>query len=115
MVMTTMSAYINFDGRAREGSAPEWGNRRALVLSGPDRSLLQHWWDGLAAGATIDQPLTVAPWGDLNGSLVERFGIRWIVNMGASDQAPPPRVFDQETTQMWFSTVCTTPWRTTSV
>lgn len=53
----------------------------AVSLSGDDEAVLRGWWEGLSAGATIQQPLEVAPWGDAFGMLQDRFGIDWMVNI----------------------------------
>lgn len=44
---------------------------------------LTGWWEGLAEGATILQPLADAPWGGKFGMLVDRFGVRWMFNITA--------------------------------
>ncbi|MCA5924264.1 VOC family protein [Curtobacterium oceanosedimentum] len=57
----------------------------SLSLSGDDPEVLTRWWNGLAEGATIIEPLTVAPWGDTFGMLTDRHGVSWMVNIsGAS-------------------------------
>ncbi|GGF37155.1 VOC family protein [Marmoricola endophyticus] len=55
-----------------------------VALSGTDLERLRGWWDGLSAGATIQMPLEKAPWGDWFGSLDDRFGINWLVNITGS-------------------------------
>ncbi len=54
-----------------------------LSLSGDDEAALQGYWDKLSAGAEITQPLVKAQWGDMFGMLTDRFGIGWMVNIGA--------------------------------
>ena len=63
----------------REGSAI------SLSLSGgpDDEATLRGYWDGLAAGATVSVPLDTAPWGDTFGMLTDRFGVGWMVSIGA--------------------------------
>ncbi|MDO9484697.1 MAG: VOC family protein [Actinomycetota bacterium] len=63
-----------------EGST---GSAFSVSLSGPDEQTLRGYWDGLVVGATIEQPLLTAPWGDTFGSLVDQFGINWMVNIVA--------------------------------
>lgn len=48
-----------------------------------DGARLTGWWDGLAEGATILEPLADAPWGGKFGMLVDRFGVRWMFNITA--------------------------------
>ncbi|GAA2174847.1 VOC family protein [Agrococcus versicolor] len=52
-----------------------------VSLSGDEELLLRSWWEGLAEGATILEDLQQAPWGDLFGMLVDRFGVQWLVNV----------------------------------
>ena len=60
------------------------GSAYSVSLSGPDEAVLRGYWDGLAVGATIEQPLTTAPWGDTFGMLKDQYGISWMVNILAS-------------------------------
>ncbi|MFC5788654.1 VOC family protein [Agromyces tardus] len=53
----------------------------SVSLSGDDDATLRGYWDKLADGGTITQPLEVAPWGDAFGMLVDRFGVSWLVNI----------------------------------
>lgn len=55
-----------------------------VALSGDDEALLTGWWEGLSVGATIQMPLEKAPWGDWFGSLDDRFGINWLINISGS-------------------------------
>lgn len=59
------------------------GTNVQLSLSGTDEAELRGYWDGLAEGATISQPLEKAPWGDIFGMLVDKFDINWLVNITA--------------------------------
>lgn len=75
--MTLMGSDAPMHIEGAEGSA------YSVSLSGPDEATLRGYWDGLAVGATIEQPLTTAPWGDTFGMLVDQFGINWMVNIVA--------------------------------
>ena len=57
-----------------------------MSLSGPneDDATLRGYWEKLADGGTIVQPLEVAPWGDAFGMLVDRFGVTWLVNIAGA-------------------------------
>lgn len=57
------------------------GSSISLSLSGDDEAALTRYWDGLADGARIIEPLTKAPWGDTFGMLTDRFGTTWLVNI----------------------------------
>ena len=52
-------------------------------MSGDDEAELTGYWEKLAEGATIVEPLTQAPWGDHFGMLTDRFGVGWMVNISA--------------------------------
>lgn len=52
-----------------------------VALSGDDDAQLRAWWAALSEGATIGQPLEIAPWGDAFGMLVDKFGVSWMVNI----------------------------------
>ena len=58
-----------------------------ISLSGDDADTLRAWFDGLAAGGTINVPLDKAPWGDWFGDLTDRFGVGWMVNIAGSATA----------------------------
>lgn len=63
----------------------EGGRVTVSLFGGPgDAELLRGRFAGLAEGGTVQEPLTRAPWGDEFGMLVDRFGIRWMVNIGSS-------------------------------
>lgn len=55
-----------------------------ISLSGDDEAELTGYWNKLAEGAEIRLPLEKAPWGDSFGMLTDRFGIPWMVNIGAT-------------------------------
>jgi PhnB protein len=60
------------------------GNNISISLSGEDEADLRRWWDGLAAGGSVQMPLEKAPWGDTFGQLTDRFGILWLVNISGT-------------------------------
>jgi PhnB protein len=57
------------------------GGTYSISLSGDDEAELRGYWDGLADGATVTVPLERAPWGDVFGMLVDRFGVSWLVDV----------------------------------
>ena len=57
------------------------GTNMSVSLSGDDEAELKEYWDKLTEGATVEQPLVPAPWGDQFGMLTDKFGIRWLVNI----------------------------------
>lgn len=57
------------------------GGNISMSLSGNNEAELRGYWDRLSAGATIQEPLEKAPWGDIFGMLTDKFGIDWMVNI----------------------------------
>ncbi|MFC7493527.1 MULTISPECIES: VOC family protein [unclassified Nocardioides] len=55
-----------------------------ISLSGDDEATLRGWFDGLAAGGTVNVPLEKAPWGDSFGDLTDKYGVSWMVNIAGS-------------------------------
>jgi PhnB protein len=55
-----------------------------ISLSGDDADTLRGWFDGLAAGGTVNVPLEKAPWGDSFGDLTDKYGVSWMVNISES-------------------------------
>ena len=59
--------------------------------------------EGLSAGATVNQPLEQAPWGDYFGQTTDRFGVNWMVNItgqqnSGGKQDDGPRILTTEQT-----------------
>ena len=57
------------------------GSAIAISLSGDDEPRLRGFYDALAEGGTVIEPLAKAPWGDHFGMCVDRFGTSWMVNI----------------------------------
>lgn len=53
----------------------------SISLSGDDEAELSGYYNALAAGGKVVEPLTKAPWGDTFGMLVDQFGVFWMVNI----------------------------------
>ncbi len=53
----------------------------SVSLSGDDDATLRSYWEQLAEGGRVVEPLETAPWGDSFGMLVDRFGVSWLVNI----------------------------------
>ncbi|MFJ4207628.1 VOC family protein [Paenarthrobacter sp. NPDC089675] len=64
------------------------GNNISISLSGEssDEAELRGYWDKLAEGGTVTMPLESAPWGDVFGMCVDKFGIAWLVNIAGEQQ-----------------------------
>jgi PhnB protein len=57
------------------------GTNFSMSLSGQDEAELRGYFDKLADRGTVMMPLEKAAWGDTFGMLVDRFGVRWLVNI----------------------------------
>ena len=60
------------------------GGNGAVSLSGEDQAELRGYWDRLSDGGTILAPFERAPWGDLFGMCIDRFGVNWLVNVASA-------------------------------
>ena len=60
------------------------GDNVSISLSGDDTEALHGYWDALTEGGQVTMPLEKQMWGDEFGMLVDRFGIAWMVNIGAA-------------------------------
>lgn len=57
------------------------GNNFSISLSGEDETELRGYWDKLSEGGTVSMPLDKAPWGDVFGMCVDKYGVSWLVNI----------------------------------
>ena len=53
----------------------------SISLSGDDEADLTGWFEKLADGGTVLEPLQQQAWGDAFGMCADRFGITWLVNI----------------------------------
>jgi PhnB protein len=60
------------------------GSSISVSLSGSDEETLRGYWNGLLEGGTMAVPFEQAPWGDIFGMLIDKFGINWLVNITPS-------------------------------
>jgi len=62
------------------------GTNFSVSLSGEDEPELRGYWDKLSTGGNVTVPLEQAPWGDMFGMCVDRFGTSWMVNIAGNRQ-----------------------------
>ncbi|MBL8121966.1 VOC family protein [Candidatus Saccharibacteria bacterium] len=62
------------------------GNNMSINLMPDTRAEAEELFDGLLAGGSVEMPLQVMFWGDIFGSGVDKYGVRWMVN--CSDVKP---------------------------
>lgn len=67
-----------------DGMPYQPGSAISIALSGDDEPTLRGFYDALADGGTVIEPLEQAPWGDHFGACVDRFGTTWMVNIADS-------------------------------
>ena len=54
------------------------------LLGAADPAVLHRWFDHLAEGGTIIDPLATKPWGASDGQVVDRHGLRWLLGYEAA-------------------------------
>lgn len=57
------------------------GTNVSLSLSGDNDVELSAYFEKLSQGGSVQEPLREAPWGDKFGMIIDKFGIRWMVNI----------------------------------
>jgi PhnB protein len=60
------------------------GTNMSISLSGDNQEELAGYYNKLADGGKVEQPLTKAPWGDTFGMCIDKFGIFWMVNIAGA-------------------------------
>jgi PhnB protein len=69
-----------FGADAGEGEAAFRAEGLLFSLLGTaEPATLEAWFAALAEGGTDVDPLQLRPWGDHDGQLTDRFGIRWLI------------------------------------
>lgn len=58
-----------------------------LSLLGEDSTLLTGWYRALARDGRVVEPLALREWGDVDGQVVDRFGVHWLI--GFTETARP--------------------------
>ncbi len=71
---------------ASDGHDPAAGGPGSvsLSLSGDDTETLTRWFTALAEGGKVDVPLERQVWGDVFGQVTDRYGMRWLVDIGTA-------------------------------
>jgi PhnB protein len=63
------------------------GTNFNMSLSGDNEAQLRGYYEKLSAGGTALMPLDKAPWGDIFGMFVDKFGIPWLINISSQNTA----------------------------
>jgi len=61
------------------------GTNFSMSLNGDNKQEITTYFNKLSDGGVITQPLAEAPWGDIFGMLIDKFGIQWMVNITKSN------------------------------
>ncbi|WP_026924218.1 VOC family protein [Glycomyces arizonensis] len=56
-----------------------------VSVRGTDPAELQGYWDKLAEGADIKQPIGPSQWAPLYGQLTDKFGITWVLDIATEN------------------------------
>ena len=83
-MLHTPSGFTLMGADTPPGMDHQPGGAITISLSGDDEAELRGYWDGLSDGGTVTLPLERQMWGDLFGQCTDRFGVNWMVNIGAT-------------------------------
>jgi len=64
-------------------ASPE-AKKVSLSLGGTNEAEMRKIFDALAAGGKVLMPLEKQFWGDIFGSLTDKFGVEWLMNIGTN-------------------------------
>jgi PhnB protein len=62
------------------GQVSKEGNRYSLSLEAESKEEADKLFNGLSAGGKIETQISDAPWGAYWGMILDKYGIRWMVN-----------------------------------
>ncbi len=62
--------------------ASEKAAKVSISLAGDDEEKLTRFFNALSEGVEVQFPLKKESWGDIFGSVTDKFGIEWMVNIG---------------------------------
>ncbi len=86
--LETPAGYVLMAGDVPPGTPGDPTSGAQISISGDadTDAELSAYFERLAEGGTVTEPLVTAPWGDKFGMLKDRFGISWMVNIAGSQQ-----------------------------
>ncbi len=75
-------SFMASDGNAEH--PVHMGDNIHMCIAGTDEAMITKYFNGLAeGGGKVDMPLAKQFWGDTYGQLTDKFGVHWMVNIGA--------------------------------
>ena len=62
-------------------AGPVFGSQGMMLslLGAADPATLTRWFEGLAEGGRVVDPLQVRPWGASDGQVIDRYGLHWLI------------------------------------
>ena len=82
-LLETPDGFVLMASDLPPGMDPQPVSGISISLSGQDEESLRRWWDALSSDGTVHVPLEKQMWGDVFGQCTDRFGVSWMVNIGA--------------------------------
>ena len=79
--LETPSGFTLMASDTPPGMSHTAGDNISISLSGDDAEQLRGYWQKLSDGGTVAVPLQKQMWGDEFGSVQDRFGVNWMVNI----------------------------------
>ncbi|HYH35364.1 MAG TPA: VOC family protein [Nocardioides sp.] len=83
--LDTPAGYTLMASDMPPGQSVTAGGPITISLSGDDSGELTGYFEKLAEGGTVAEPLKQQMWGDTFGMLVDRYGIGWMVNIAGEE------------------------------
>ncbi|MFC4149617.1 VOC family protein [Micromonospora mangrovi] len=83
-LLHTDDGYVLMAADTPPGMTHTPGSSISLILNGDDADTLRRQWQRLSDSGTVSVQLEKQMWGDEYGDCVDRFGIRWMVNISQS-------------------------------
>ena len=81
-MLETSSGFTLMGADTPQGMEHHPGDDISVSLSGDDVDELRGYWEKLSDGGEVSVPLEKQMWGDEFGMCKDRFGVRWMVNIG---------------------------------
>ncbi|MDQ3987475.1 MAG: VOC family protein [Actinomycetota bacterium] len=63
------------------------GNNNYVMVSPDTKEEANKIFNGLSQGADVEMPIADQPWGDYFGSLKDKFGVMWMVDVASSQES----------------------------
>ena len=84
-MLETPAGYTLMASDMPPGESVTAGGAITISLSGDDTDELTGYFEKLAEGGTVSEPLKQQMWGDTFGMLIDQFGIGWMVNIAGEE------------------------------